>query len=110
MAGHNIFQDFFGRKDPVYRAVQRAIELMEEGDLDGALDTLHGKALSREPENTRALLHVGVVHMLKGDLDEAERFVRPIAEAAGKMESNKAAAQIALERIAALRKEKGTQA
>ncbi len=106
MTRHNFFQQLFGKKDPVFRAVEEAIDLLEEQKYDEALDVLHAKALRRDPANKRALLHVGVAHMLKGELDEAERRLRPIAESAEKMDSDKAAAQIALERVAALRKEK----
>lgn len=105
MATHNLFQGLFSKKDPVFRAIEEAIDLIEEKNFDEALDVLHNKALRRDPASARALLHVGVAHMLKGELDTAESFLRPLADAAGKLNSEKAAAQIALERVAALRRE-----
>ena len=105
MSRHNFFQQMFGKKDPVFRAVEEAIDLLEEQNYDEALEVLHNKALRRDPENKRALLHVGVTHMLKGELDAAERYLTPIATDSDKMNSEKAAAQIALQRVAKLRKE-----
>lgn len=105
MSRHNFFQQLFGKKDPVFRAVEEAIDLLEEQNYDEALEVLHNKALRRDPENKRALLHVGVTHMLKGDLDTAERYLTPIANDPERMNSEKAAAQIALQRVAKLRKE-----
>ncbi len=101
----NLFQQLFFRKDPVFRAVEEAIYCLEEKNYDEALDILHNKALKRAPGDRRALLHIGIAHMLKGELDTAEGYLRPLATDAGRLDSEKAAAELALERLAVLRKE-----
>lgn len=105
MAPANFFQHLFGRGDPVFLATEEAICLMQREDYDGAADVLVNRALHYDPHSRRALLHLGLVRMLQGRLDEAEELLTPIA-GEKKMDSEKAAAQIALERVAALRNER----
>ncbi len=100
--------DFFAlllgrKKDPVRRAIDLAIEHLEAGECDAAILVLREKALGLDPGNRRALLHLGVAHMLKGELDLAEEILTPVARWK-RMDSESAAAQIALDKIAADRK------
>ncbi len=103
MANHNFFQKLFSKNDPVFHTIEAAIGLIESGDYDDAIALLKKNALGRDPTNRRALLHMGIAHMLKGDLDGAEGYLDPLANTPGGMNSEKAAAQIALERVDALR-------
>lgn len=104
MTQSNFFRQLFGRSDPVFLATEEAIRLMQLEEYDGAVDILHNRALRHDPQNRRALLHLGLARMLQGRLDEAEDILTPIAGQKA-MDSEKAAAQIALERIAELRGE-----
>lgn len=91
------------KKDPVSRAIDDAIELLEEKDFDGAIAVIQEKALARDPEHRRARLHLGIAHMLKGELETAEAILAPIA-GERHLDSESAAARIAMDRIAARRK------
>ncbi len=94
----------FGKKnDPISRAIEDAISHLEEKDFDAAIRVLEENALSRDPGHRRALLHLGVARMLKGDYDAAEALLRPLAKSRT-LDSESAAAKIALEKIAKERK------
>lgn len=90
------------KKDAISLAIDEAIALIEEGNLDEAIAVIHEKALKRNAAHRRALLHLGLCHMLKGDLDEAESILKPVSVQA-RMDSESAAASIALEKIASER-------
>lgn len=105
MANHNFFQKLFNRNDPVFNMIEAAIGLIEGECYNEAIALLETGVISRDPGNRRGLLHLGIAHMLKGDLDRAEGYLSPLATEEGKMNSEKAAAQIALERVAKLREE-----
>lgn len=108
MSQTNFFQQLFGRKDPVFLATEEAIRLLQRNDYDGAVEVLTNQALQRDPRDRRALLHLGVARMLQGRLDEAEAILTSVAGQKS-LDSEKAAAQIALERIVALRREQQTE-
>lgn len=96
----------FGRKkDIITLAIDEAIELMGLQEYDAALKVLEEKALARNAEHRRALLHWGVCHMLKGDFVRAEEVLIPISRQKT-MDSERAAAEIALDRIKKMKKEK----
>lgn len=99
-----IFGIQVGAKSGVELAIDEALILITEKRYDEAVTVIETKALAREPENRRALLHLGLCHMLKGDFDRAEAILKPLTGMKG-MDSEKAAAQIALEKTAKLRKE-----
>lgn len=100
----DLMRTIFGlKKDPVSRAIDDAIELLEEKDFDAAIALIQEKALTRHPGHRRALLHLGIAHMLKGELTTAESILDPIARER-QLDSETAAARIAMERIAALKK------
>ena len=99
---------FGKRNDPVSLAIEEALNLLEERRFDEALAVIREKALAREPRNRRALLHLGVCHMLKGEFDEAEEILNPIASLKP-MDSEVAAARIALDKIAADRRKMNGQ-
>ncbi len=92
-------RDFFKRNDPTSRAIDRAIEHLEAGEHDAAAEVLR-VALAREPGHRRALLHLGVAHMLKGEFDLAEEILLPISRR-DRIDSESAAARVALDKIAA---------
>ncbi len=94
----------FGKKnDPISLAIEAAIVCLEDKNYDEAIETLHKRALSRDPEHRRALLHLGIAHMLKGEFDTAEELLVPLTRVSG-MDSESAAAKIALDKIARDRK------
>lgn len=96
----------FGRKkDLITLAIDEAIELMGEKEYDSAIQVLEEKALRRNPEHRRAVLHWGICQMLRGDFARAEEALVPLTRQKG-MDSERAAAEIALERIKRLRAEK----
>lgn len=95
----DIMSFIFGKKkDIISLAIDEALGLLEEKDYDGAITVLHEKALSRDPGHRRALLHLGICHMLKGELDTAEEILDPISKTV-RMDSESAAAHIALDKI-----------
>lgn len=97
----NMMEMLFGKKkDPASMAIEEALTLLEEKNFDAAIQVLREKALSRDPGHRRALLHLGICHMLKGELDVAEGILSPIANRSG-MDSEIAAAGIALDKIRA---------
>ena len=91
------------KKDIISLAIDEALELLEEKNFDGAIAVIQEKALSRNPEHRRALLHLGICHMLKGDFDQAEELIKPLSLNTP-MDSESAAALIALDKIAKDRK------
>lgn len=97
-----IFGIQIGAKTGAELAIDEALVLIEEKRFDEAIRVIRDKALAREPDDPRALLHLGICHMLNGDYDEAESYFRPLT-AIRHMTSEKAAAQIALEKVANLR-------
>ncbi len=97
-----IFGIQVGAKSGVELAIDEALVLIGEERFDDAIMVIENKALAREPGDRRSLLHLGLCHMLKGDLDRSEGILKPLAEGRG-MDSEKAAAQIALEKVARLR-------
>ncbi len=97
-----IFGVQVGAKTGVELAIDEALVLIGEERFDEAIQVIENKALAREPDNRRSLLHLGLCYMLKGDLDRADAILKPITDARG-MDSEKAAAQIAMEKIAKLR-------
>lgn len=97
-----IFGMQIGAKTGVELAIDEALVLIEEKRFDEAIRVIRDKALAREPDDARSHLHLGICYMLKGDYDEAENLFRPLA-AIRHMTSEKAAAQIALEKVASLR-------
>ena len=100
-----IFGMRIGKTDPITKAIDEAIDLLEEQEFDEAIRVLREKGLGRNPEHRRTRLHLGIAYMLKGDLDEAESVIRPLTEQRH-MDSEKAAAEIALEKIASDRAKK----
>ena len=95
----------FGRKkDIVSLAIDEAIELMGLKEYDAAVKVLEEKALTRQPEHRRALLHLGICHMLMREYDRAEELLTPLAGRHG-MDSERAAAEIALEKIQKMKAE-----
>ncbi|MDR3210653.1 MAG: tetratricopeptide repeat protein [Planctomycetota bacterium] len=86
------------KKGPIEHAIDEALSLLEEKDYDAAIAVIQNKALTREPENRRAILHLGICYMLKGELDQAETILRTVVRKGG-MDSESAAALIALEKI-----------
>ena len=102
----DIVSFIFGKKkDIISLAIEEALGLLEEENYDAAIAIIHEKALSRNPEHRRALLHLGICHMLKGDLDKAEEILKPLS-VQHRMDSESAAALIALDKIAQDRKKK----
>ncbi|MDR0362359.1 MAG: tetratricopeptide repeat protein [Planctomycetota bacterium] len=91
------------KKDIFSLAIDEALALLDLQEYDNAIAILKEKALSRDPGHRRVLLHLGICHMLKGDMDLAEEILRPIAKQV-RMDSESAAAQIALDKIASDRK------
>ncbi|MCC8180306.1 MAG: tetratricopeptide repeat protein [Planctomycetes bacterium] len=97
----DLFGMLFGiKKDAISLAIDEALALMEEKNFDGAIAILHEKAFSRNPAHTRARLHLGICHMLKGELDRAEEILHPLTQVP-RMDSESAAASIALDKIKA---------
>jgi tetratricopeptide (TPR) repeat protein len=95
----------FGRKkDIVTLAIDEAIELMELKEYDAAVKVLEEKALARQPEHRRALLHLGVCRMLMGEYARAEETLTPLA-GRKTLDSERAAAEIALEKIRKMKME-----
>ncbi len=73
----DIMSFIFGKKkDVISLAIDEALALLEEKNFDGAIVVLQEKALSRVPDHRRALLHLGICHMLKGEYAEAEYVAR----------------------------------
>lgn len=101
----DLFSLFGRKKDIITLAIDEAIELMGLKEYDAAITVLKDKALFRNPEHRRALLHLGVCKMLQGELDGAEEILRPLT-APKVMDSEKAAAEIALARIERIRQGK----
>lgn len=102
-----IFGIQVGQKTGVELAIDEAIVLIGEQRYDDAIRVIEDKALAREPDDRRSILHLGLCYMLKGEveaefLDRAEEFFRPLLERRG-MDSEKAAAEIALDKIRRLR-------
>ncbi len=91
-----------GQKTLAEMAVDEAMLLVGEQRYDEAVQVIENKALSRNPDDRRALLHLGICLMLKGDYDRAEAVLAPLTERRG-MDSEKAAALIALDKVAKLR-------
>lgn len=87
------------KKDIISLAIDEALGLLEEKNYEGAINLLHEKALSRDPRHRRALLHLGICHMLAREFDRAEEILRPLSKTV-RMDSESAAASIALEKIA----------
>lgn len=101
-----IFGIQVGAKTGVELAIEEAIVLIGEKRYDDAAAVIQDKALAREPGDRRSLLHLGICRMMQGRLDDAEKIFVPLI-AQRHMDSEKAAAQIAMERVAVLRKEAG---
>lgn len=91
------------KKDIFSLAIDEALALLELEEYDNAIGVLKEKALARDPGHRRVLLHLGICHMLKGEIDLAEEILHPIARQA-RLDSESAAAQIALDKIASDRK------
>lgn len=94
-----IFGIQIGKPSLLEMAIDEAIALMGEEDYDAAIEVLEQKALGREPDNRRALLHLGIAHMVKGNLDTAESLLQPLTQQKH-LDSERAAAEIALEKVA----------
>lgn len=60
------------RHDAQWDAVNEAVEMMREGDHDGALREL-GAAIDRDPTNAYAHFFVGAVHYEREDFEPARR-------------------------------------
>ncbi len=106
--GMNILEIFgIKKRDVISLAIDEAIALMGEEEYDEAISVIETKCLRRNPQDKRSLLHLGVCYMLKKDYDQAEKILKPLA-GPGKMDSEKAAASIALEKIAKNRREEQT--
>lgn len=103
-----IFGIQIGNKTSLELAIDEAILLLNEQRYNEAAQIIKTKALSQNPKDRRALLHLGVCRMMQERLDEAEAILRPLTNQK-QMDSEKAAAQIALEKVKKLRKEKGAQ-
>lgn len=86
------------KKDIISLAIDEALGLMDEKNFDAAIAVIHEKALSRNAEHRRALLHLGICHMLKEDFDRATAILTPLSKNQ-RMDSECAAALIALEKI-----------
>lgn len=97
-----------GSKSGVELAIDESLVLINEKRYDEAAAVLMDKALAREPGDRRSILHLGLCRMLQGNLDEAESILRPLTEQKH-MDSEKAAAEITLEKVAKLRKEQESQ-
>ncbi len=96
----DIMSFIFGKKrDPISLAIDEALALLEESNYDEAIAVINTKALGRDPQHRRAILYLGICHMLKGDLDQAEEILKPLSETV-RMDSESAAALIALDKIA----------
>lgn len=91
---------FGKKKDAISLAIDEALALLEEKNYDAAIAIIHEKALSRNPEHSRAILHLGICHMLRGDWDDAEHILLPLTRRS-RMDSESAAASIALDKIKA---------
>lgn len=91
---------FGKKKDVISLAIDEALALLEEKNYDAAIAILHEKALSRNPDHSRAVLHLGICHMLRGDWDDAERILTPLTRRT-RLDSESAAAAIALDKIKA---------
>jgi thioredoxin-like negative regulator of GroEL len=91
------------KKDVFSLAIDEALALLELEEYDNAIRILREKALARDPGHRRVLLHLGICHMLKGETERAEEILLPVSRQA-RMDSESAAAQIALDKIAADRK------
>lgn len=98
--------DFFFKKDLPSLLIEEALAYIERGEHDEAISLIEEKLLPRFPGHRRALLHLGIAHMLKGDFDTAEQLLLPI-RASRPMDSESAAADIALEKIRADRARAG---
>lgn len=94
---------FGKKKDPISLAIEEALALLEEKSYDAAIMVLRDKGLARDPGHRRTLLHIGICHMLKGEFDQAEDILLPISKQS-RMDSESAAALIALDKIANDRK------
>lgn len=94
-----IFGIQIGKPSLIEMAIEEAIAHMGEEDYDTAITIIREKALSREPENRRAILHLGIAHMVKGDLEVAESLLLPLTKQKH-LDSERAAAEIALEKVA----------
>lgn len=97
-----IFGIQIGKPDLIEMALDEAIGLMNEENFDAAIAVIHDKALSRDPNNRRAILHLGIAHMVKGELDRAEELLTPLTRQRH-LDSERAAAEIALEKVASER-------
>lgn len=100
-----IFGIQIGKPSLIEMAIEEAIAHMGEEDYDAAITIIREKALSREPENRRAILHLGIAHMVKGELDTAESLLLPLTKQKH-LDSERAAAEIALEKVARERKKR----
>lgn len=103
-----IFGIQLGSKTGVELAIDEALILIGEERYDEAARVINDKALAREPNNRRALLHLGLCRMFQNRFDEAEELLTPLTREKY-MDSEKATALIALEKTAQLRKEKREQ-
>ncbi len=97
-----IFGIQVGQKTLEEMAIDEAMLLVAEQRYDEAIQVIETKALGRNPDDRRALLHLGICCMLKGDYDKAESVLKPLVDRRG-MDSEKAAALIAMDKVAALR-------
>lgn len=93
-----IFGFQVGKPTLVEMAIDEAIALISEGEFDNAIAVINDKALSRSPEDRRAILHLGIAHMMKKDYDRAISILVTLTERKG-MDSEKAAAEIAIDKI-----------
>ena len=94
---------FGKKKDIISLAIEEALGLLEEKNFDAAIAVIEEKALTRVPDHRRALLHLGICYMLKGELDKAEEILTPLSKQQ-RMDSESAAALIALDKISQDRK------
>lgn len=101
-----IFGIQVGSKSGAELAIDEALILIGEERYDDAARVIEEKALAREPGDRRSLLHLGICRMLQGRLNDAEAILEPLTHRKG-MDSEKAAAHIALEKVARLRRETG---
>ena len=101
----NLADLIFGKKkDPVSRAIEDAIELMEAGEHAAAIAVIRDRALALDPDHRRARLHLGIAMMLKGDLSDAEKELSAVAGPGRRWsDSEGAAAMVALDRVASLK-------
>lgn len=93
-----IFGFQVGKPTLVEMAIDEAIALITEGEFDNAIAVINDKALSRNPDDRRAILHLGIAHMMKKDYDRAISILVTLTERKG-MDSEKAAAEIAIDKI-----------